>query len=116
MLNISTQAYVLFIMFIIISIVNLIVAGVLYGGWGVLGYLISFLFLLPLALLYIYNQDCLTAGNCNIWSWIVVIFNCLSLLISTIFYILVGTGTIEAENVGKTVKDNVKSDKKNEKK
>ena len=84
MFNISRQAYLYTIMLLITSFVNMITVGYLYGFFGIISYIITFLIFTPLLLLSIYNIDCLTTGGCNVWSWIVSIMSTLGLVITTI--------------------------------
>lgn len=108
-MNISTQAYVYGIMFILTLVINFISSGVLFGGYGFLMMIISYLIGIPFTLLWLYNIDCLTNGNCNIWSWIITISSCISLILFTIFFILAGTLKKEDSNI-----QNIKTEEKKE--
>lgn len=89
--NISTQAYVSLIAYLIASLILFITNIYVFGLVGFVGFLLVFLIMIPLILLTVYNQDCLTKGNCNTWSWITTVLNVVSLLISTVSFVLMGT-------------------------
>lgn len=91
MLNISSQAYTYIIFSIIAVFINLIAVIVSFGGYGILIYLVVLIMAIPATLLFTYNIDCLTSGDCQIWSWIICIFACITLILMTIFVILAGT-------------------------
>jgi len=61
------------------------IAGVL----GFLGYLVYVLFTVPLIILWMYNIDCLTTGDCQVWSWVITALTLISILTSTIFLVAV---------------------------
>lgn len=90
MLDISQQAKTYLWIWIITSVINAIVS--IFGVFGVYSFLSYLLFMVlstPIILLYIYNIDCLTYGNCNAWSWFITIMSSLSLIFLTIMMILV---------------------------
>jgi len=90
MLDISRQAKTYLWIWIITSVINAIVS--IFGVFGVYSFLSYLLFMVlstPFILLYIYNIDCLTYGNCNAWSWFITIMSSLSLIFLTIMMILV---------------------------
>jgi len=91
--NISTQAYVSLMAYLIASLILFITNIYVFGLVGFVGFLLIFLIMIPLILLSVYNQDCLTKGNCNTWSWITTVLNIVSLLISTVSFIMMGTVT-----------------------
>lgn len=91
MLNVSTQAYFYTIIFLITSVINIICSGVLFGAIGFFMYLFLFVIMIPFILLNIYNIDCLTSGNCQIWSWINSVLASLGLFSLTILIILAAT-------------------------
>lgn len=91
-MNLSTQTNVYIGIFAITSIINLIAVSVAAGAFGFIGYLIVyFFFALPLALLFMYNLNCLSTGTCEIFSWILTIMSSLMLIISTLIMILSAT-------------------------
>ena len=91
MLDISTQAYVYTISLVISTLLNFIIIAAIYGISGILYYLMFTLISFPFVLLMIYNIDCLTTGGCNIWSWIVTVFSCLSLLFQIVIITMSAT-------------------------
>jgi hypothetical protein len=95
--------------FILTTIINFISVGVLFGGYGFLVLLLWYLGAIPFTLLTIYNIDCLTNGNCNIWAWINSILLSISSITFTIIVIIAGTIT---DNVSNLIKNNTKEEKK----
>lgn len=91
MFNISSQAYFYTIIYIITSIINMICSGVLFGVIGFFIYFFTFIIIIPFILLNIYNIDCLTSGNCQIWSWINSILASLGLISFTMLIIISAT-------------------------
>jgi hypothetical protein len=89
MFNLSSQANTYLIILTITTIINLICLTFIGGMWGFLGYFLYFLITVPFVLLAIYNIDCLTSGNCQIWSWIVTVLISLSMIITTIVVVVV---------------------------
>ena len=83
MLNISKQAYVYTIILLLTSLINLLLAGLIYGASGIFIYIFLFIFATPFMILFIYNIDCLTTGGCEVWSWIVSILCSISLIVTT---------------------------------
>lgn len=57
--------------------------------WGFVSYLIYSLVTLPLVLLWLYNIECLTTGNCHIWSWVITVLTLISVLTSTIMIVAI---------------------------
>lgn len=57
--------------------------------WGFVSYLIYSLVTLPLVLLWMYNIECLTTGNCHIWSWVITVLTLISVLTSTIMIVAI---------------------------
>lgn len=92
-MELSTQTYAYIIILVITSIVNLITASAIGGGYGFLMYFVVFIISLPFALLFLYNLNCLTTGDCNIFSWIVMILSSIYMIISTVFMVIVATGS-----------------------
>ena len=90
MLNISKQSYVYTVFLIITTLINLFVSAFVFGISGFIIYLYIFIFGIPFMILSIYNIDCLTTGGCEIWSWIVSILSSISLLVTTVFFIIIG--------------------------
>jgi hypothetical protein len=89
MFNFSTQASTYLILVIITSIINLICYFMIAGVLGFLGYLVYVLFTVPLIILWMYNIDCLTTGDCQVWSWVITALTLISILTSTIFLVAV---------------------------
>lgn len=89
MMDISRQAYVYLIIFLITSVINGVLTLNIYGMYGPLIYLGVVFVALPFVILYMYHIDCLTTGKCNTWSWIYTIFACLSLIITTLMSALI---------------------------
>jgi hypothetical protein len=89
MFNFSTQASTYLILVIITSIINLICYFMIAGVLGFLGYLVYVLFTVPLIILWMYNIDCLTTGDCIVWSWVITTLTLISILTSTIFLVAV---------------------------
>lgn len=89
MFNLSTQASAYFIIICITTIINLTCFFILTGMWGFVSYLIYSLVTLPLVLLWMYNIECLTTGNCHIWSWVITVLTLISVLTSTIMIVAI---------------------------
>lgn len=92
-MDISTQTYVYIVIFVITSVINLITTSIISGGYGFLLYLLIFAITLPFVLLFMYMLNCLTTGNCNILSWIILVLTSISMIITTIAMILASTST-----------------------
>lgn len=89
MFNYSTQATVYLILVIITSIINLICYYMLLGMWGFVGYLLYVLIVIPIIILWMYNIDCLTTGDCQIWSWVITALTLISVISSTVILVAV---------------------------
>jgi len=89
MFNLSTQASAYFIIICITTIINLICFFIMTGMWGFVSYLIYSLVTFPLVLLWLYNIECLTTGNCHIWSWVITVITLISVLTSTIMIVAI---------------------------
>jgi hypothetical protein len=89
MFNYSTQASTYLILVIITSIINLICYYLLLGMWGFVGYLLYVLITIPLIILWMYNIDCLTSGDCEIWSWVITALTLVSVISTTIILIAI---------------------------
>ena len=89
MFNYSTQATTYLILVIITSIINLICYYSLLGMWGFVGYLLYVIIVIPLIILWMYNIDCLTTGDCQIWSWVITALTLVSVLSSTVILVAV---------------------------
>jgi hypothetical protein len=48
--------------------------------------------------LSIYNIDCLSTGNCDIWAWVFSILSVIYMIFTTFIMILVSTTKKEVEN------------------
>jgi hypothetical protein len=57
------------------------------GMWGFVSYLIYSLVTIPLVLLWMYNIDCLTTGNCQIWSWVITVLTLISVITTTVLLV-----------------------------
>jgi hypothetical protein len=115
MFNLSTQASTYFILICLTSVINLICFSVMIGMWGFVYYLIYCIVTLPIVLLWMYNIDCLTTGNCQIWSWVITVLTLISVLITTILVVALsinpptGFSFIQSEIITKLIDDTVKS-------
>ena len=87
MFNLSIQATIYLGILILTGIVNMICISIAAGPLGFLAYTLYVLFGIPFFILYVYNIDCLTTGDCQIWSWVVAIFSSISLLVTAILAI-----------------------------
>ena len=90
-MELSTQTYAYIVILTITSIINLITASVIAGGYGFLMYIVFFVITLPFVFLFIYNLNCLTTGNCNILSWIVMMLSAIYMVVTTAFMIIAAT-------------------------
>ena len=84
MFNLSIQATIYLIVLILTSIINIICISIAAGPLGFLAYTLYAILAIPFFILYVYNVDCLTTGDCQIWSWVVAIFSSISLLITAV--------------------------------
>ena len=89
MFNLSTQASAYFIIICVTTIINFICFFIMTGMWGFVSYLIYSLVTFPLVLLWLYNIECLTTGNCHIWSWVITVLTLISVLTSTIMIVAI---------------------------
>jgi len=89
MFNYSTQAATYLILVIITSIINLICYYSLLGMWGFVGYLLYVIITVPLIILWMYNIDCLTSGDCQIWSWVITALTLVSVISTTVILVAV---------------------------
>lgn len=89
MFNYSTQATVYLILVIITSIINLICYYMLLGMWGFVGYLLYVIIVIPIIILWMYNIDCLTTGDCQVWSWVITALTLISVISSTVILVAV---------------------------
>ena len=87
MFDFSTQATTYLILIVITSIINLICYSYISGMWGFVGYLLYTLITVPLVILWMYNIDCLTTGDCQIWSWVITSLTLISVLTTTILLV-----------------------------
>jgi hypothetical protein len=87
MFNLSTQATIYLGVLILTGIVNMICISIAAGPLGFLAYTLYAIFAIPFFILYVYNIDCLTSGDCQIWSWVVAILSSISLLITAVLAI-----------------------------
>jgi hypothetical protein len=89
MFNLSSQANLYLIVIIITTLINWICATVIFSWQGFLYYALIALILTPIFILYVYNVDCLTTGDCQIWSWIVAIFSAIGFISLTLFIVII---------------------------
>ena len=87
MFNLSTQASAYFILICLTTLINLICFFIMIGMWGFVSYLIYSLITIPLVLLWMYNIDCLTTGNCQIWSWVITVLTLISVITTTVLLV-----------------------------
>jgi hypothetical protein len=87
MFNLSIQANLYLIVIAITTIINWICVTILFKGQGFMMFALYTLFAIPLNILNIYNVDCLTTGNCQLWSWVLTIISTISFLIITVIII-----------------------------
>jgi hypothetical protein len=89
MFNYSTQATTYLILVIITSIINLICYYMLLGMWGFVGYLLYVIITVPIIILWMYNIDCLTTGDCQIWSWVITALTLVSVISTTVILVAI---------------------------
>jgi hypothetical protein len=89
MFNYSTQAATYLILVIITSIINLICYYSLLGMWGFVGYLLYVIITVPIIILWMYNIDCLTSGDCQIWSWVITALTLVSVISTTVILVAI---------------------------
>jgi Trp operon repressor len=89
MFNYSTQATTYLILVIITSIINLICYYLLLGMWGFVGYLLYVIITVPIIILWMYNIDCLTSGDCQIWSWVITALTLVSVISTTVILVAI---------------------------
>ena len=87
MFDYSTQATTYLILIVITSLINLICYAYISGVWGFVGYLLYTLITVPFVILWMYNIDCLTSGDCQIWSWVITSLTLISVLTTTILLV-----------------------------
>lgn len=88
-INVSIQATTYLVLIIMSSFINLICYYILLGMWGFVAYLLYTLITIPLVILWMYNIDCLTTGNCQIWSWVITWITLISVLTTTILLVAI---------------------------
>ena len=87
MFDYSTQATTYLVLIVISSFINLICYSLLFGVWGFVSYLLYTLITVPFVILWMYNIDCLTSGDCQIWSWVITSLTLISVLTTTILLV-----------------------------
>ena len=87
MFDYSTQATTYLVLIVITSFINLICYSLLFGIWGFVSYLLYTLITVPFVILWMYNIDCLTTGDCQIWSWVITSLTLISVLSTTILLV-----------------------------
>ena len=85
----SAQALTYLILIIITSFINLICYSLLLGIWGFVAYLLYILITIPFVILWMYNINCLTYGDCQIWSWVITSITLISVLTTTILLVAI---------------------------
>ena len=88
-INVSIQATTYLVLIIVTTFINLICYYILAGMWGFVAYLLYTLITIPLVILWMYNIDCLTTGNCQIWSWVITWITLISVLTTTILLVAI---------------------------
>jgi hypothetical protein len=102
MFNYSTQASTYLILVIITSFINLICYYIMAGIWGFIGYLLFSLITIPLIILWMYNIDCLTTGDCQIWSWVITALTSISVISTTVLLVAVAVNPSLSNNLTTT--------------
>ena len=87
MFNLSIQANIYLGVLVLTGIINMICISIAAGPLGFLAYTLYAILAIPFFILYVYNIDCLTSGDCQIWSWVVAILSSISLLITAVLAI-----------------------------
>jgi len=87
MFNLSTQTNLFLIVIAITTIINWICITIVFKSTGFISFTIYAVLSIPIYFLYIYNVNCLTAGDCQIWSWYVTIISSISLIIVSVIMI-----------------------------
>jgi hypothetical protein len=98
MFNLSNQTNLFLIVIIITTIINLICITIVFKGIGFMMFIILALLSTPTYILYIYNVNCLTAGDCQLWSWYVTIISSISLIIVSVIMIYLTSVSSEQNN------------------
>jgi hypothetical protein len=99
----TPQAITILVVYIIILIIALIgsITSKTFNVWSALGFVIYFLFIALVA----YDTNCLTVGDCGVWSWIRTVFYILAPVISIITLIFgLAVGTAAAKKAVKQEK------------
>lgn len=94
----SIQATILAIIYIIVIVMGIITAiidtvkqrknGIITPSWVIFTQVVAFFFWLIFIALLIYDTDCLTTGNCNVWSWIRTILYAILPVLGIVFMVL----------------------------
>lgn len=94
----SIQATILAIIYIIVIVLAVIAAimdtvkqrkiGITTPSWVIFMQVIAFFMWLIFIALLIYDTDCLTSGNCNIWSWIRTILYAILPVLGIVFMVI----------------------------
>jgi hypothetical protein len=61
----------------------------LLGMWGFVGYLLYVIITVPIIILWMYNIDCLTTGDCQIWSWVITALTLVSVISTTVILVAI---------------------------
>ena len=83
--GLSTQAWIILIFF---TLVTLMTTGFAMYQGSVVGGIISLLISIIPIVMITYDTNCLTAGNCNMWSWIRTFLHLLPFIILIIVILI----------------------------
>ena len=72
------------------------------GILGFIGYLLYTLITIPLIILWMYNIDCLTTGDCQIWSWVITALTLVSVISATVILVAVAVNPSLRDNYATT--------------
>lgn len=85
---------IVYIIIIVIAIITTIIQDIklnksgLITSWVIFSQIIGLFIWLIFVVLLIYDTDCLTTGNCNVWSWIRTILYLILPVLGIVFTIL----------------------------
>lgn len=82
-MGISVQAWVILVVYAIVTVVAIVAMFMQFNIW----YLIPFVIWLIHYGIQVYDTNCLTVGNCSVWSWIRTIFNIIGPILLVILVI-----------------------------
>jgi hypothetical protein len=99
MFSYSTQALTYLVLILITGFINLICYAMLLGVWGFVAYLLYALITIPFVILWMYNIDCLTSGDCQIWSWVITSLTLISVITTTILLVAIAVNPSLRDNI-----------------